>query len=70
MGCLTRAAATLTGTTLGKARTATIRTALINIPARIGYSARIHTLHLPAGSCRETPFHRMFTAVMAPPQVA
>jgi hypothetical protein len=67
---LTRAAAALTGTALGKARTATIRTALINIPARIGYSARIHTLHLPAGSRRETLFHRMFTAVMAPPQVA
>jgi len=67
---LTRAAAALTGTGLGKARTATIRTALINIPARIAYSGRIHTLHLPAGSRRETLFHKMFTAVMAPPQPA
>ncbi len=55
---------------MSKARTATIRTALINIPARIAYSARIHTLHLPAGSRRETLFHKMFTAVMAPPQAA
>ncbi len=67
---LTRAAAALTKTSLGKARTATIRAALINIPARIAYSARIHTLHLPAGSRRETLFHEMFDAVMAPPQTA
>ena len=67
---LTRAAAALTKTSLGKGRTATIRAALINIPARIAYSARIHTLHLPAGSRRETLFHEMFDAVMAPPQTA
>ncbi|MET3808866.1 hypothetical protein ABIB25_005896 [Nakamurella sp. UYEF19] len=67
---LTRAAAALTKTGLGKARTATIRTALINIPARIAYSGRVHTLHLPVGSRRETLFNRMFDAIMAPPQVA
>ncbi len=67
---LTRAAAALTSTTLGKARTATIRSVLINIPARIAYSGRVHTLHLPAGSRRETLFHKMFTAVMSPPQAA
>ena len=67
---LTRAAAALTKTSLGKGRTATIRAALINIPARIAYSARIHTLHLPARSRRETLFNNMFTAVMAPPQAA
>jgi len=55
---------------LGKARTATIRATLINIPARVGYSARIHTLHLPAGSRRETLFNTMFNAVMVPPQAA
>ncbi len=67
---LTRGAAAVTGTALGNARTTTIRATLINIPARIAYSARIHTLHLPAGSHRETLFHKMFTAVMAPPHVA
>jgi len=66
----TRAAAALTGTSLGKARTTTIRAALISIPARISYSGRVHTLHLPAGSRRETLFHTMFAAVMAPPQAA
>jgi hypothetical protein len=70
MGCLTRAAAVLTETTLGKARTATIRATLINIPARIAYSGRVRTLHLPAGSLRETLFHKMFDAIMAPPQTA
>lgn len=55
---------------MGKARTATIRAALINIPARIAHSGRIRTLHLPAGNRRETLFHTMFDAVMAPPQTA
>jgi len=54
---LTRAAAALTGAPLGKARTGSIRATLINIPARIAYSARIHTLHLPARSRRETLFN-------------
>jgi len=67
---LARTAAALTGTALGKARTVTIRALLINIPARIAYSGRIHTLHLPAGSRRETLFNKMFDAVMAPPQAA
>ncbi|UXA10496.1 IS1380 family transposase (plasmid) [Mycobacterium sp. SMC-8] len=44
---LTRAAATLTGPTLAKARTATIRRTLITVPARIASSARRLTLHLP-----------------------
>jgi len=43
---------------------------LINIPARIAYSARVHTLDLPAKSRRETLFNKMFDAVMAPPQAA
>ena len=45
---LTRAAATLTGPTLAKATTATIRRKLITVPARIASSARRVTLHLPA----------------------
>ena len=44
---LTRAAATLTGPALAKARTATIRRTLITVPARIASSARRLTLHLP-----------------------
>ena len=44
---LTRAAATLTGTDLAKATTATIRRKLITVPARVASSARRITLHLP-----------------------
>jgi hypothetical protein len=52
---LTRAAATLTGTsTLLKATTATIRRKLITVPARIATSARRLHLHLPTGWPWET----------------
>jgi hypothetical protein len=44
---LTCAAATLTGKTLAKATTATIRRKLVTVPARIASSARRLTLHLP-----------------------
>lgn len=44
---LTRAAATIAGTGLGKATTATIRRKLVTVPARIASSARRITLHLP-----------------------
>ncbi|MET4783752.1 IS1380 family transposase [Glaciihabitans sp. UYNi722] len=44
---LTRAAATVAGTGLAKATTATIRRKLISIPARIATSARRISLHLP-----------------------
>src|SRR5450756_1642839 len=44
---LTRAAATLAGTSMGKATTATIRRKLVHVPARIASSARRLTLHLP-----------------------
>jgi hypothetical protein len=44
---LTRAAATVAGTGLARATTATIRRKLIQIPARIASSARRVTLHLP-----------------------
>jgi hypothetical protein len=44
---LTRAAATLSGTTLARATTATIRRTLIGVPARVASSARRLTLHLP-----------------------
>jgi hypothetical protein len=45
---LSRAAGVLAGRKLGKARTDTIRTTLINIPSRLAFSAGSYTLHLPA----------------------
>jgi len=56
----------LAGGKLGKARTGTIRTTLINIPARLAFSAGSYTLHLPANSRRERPFMTMFDNVQAP----
>jgi hypothetical protein len=44
---LTRAAATIAGTGLAKATTATIRRKLVTVPARIASSARRIMLHLP-----------------------
>ena len=61
---LTRAAATLTGPRLARARTATIRRTLITVPARIASSARRLTLHLPRDWPWEqqwnTLFHSLF----------
>ena len=54
----------------GRARTTTIRTKLINIPARVAFSAGTYTLHLPANYCREAPFLTMFDAHQAPPKAA
>lgn len=58
---LTRAAATLTaGPKLTRATTATIRDALITVPARIASSARRLTLHLPTGWQWEKPWITLF----------
>ncbi|MGB2920593.1 MAG: IS1380 family transposase, partial [Mycobacterium sp.] len=57
---LTRAAATLTGPTLAKFRTATIRRTLITVPARIASSARRLTLHLPRDWPWEQPWNALF----------
>ena len=67
---LSRAAGVLAGGRLRKARTATIRTALINIPARVAFSAGTYTLHLPANSRREAPFMTMFDDIQDPSQAA
>jgi hypothetical protein len=68
---LSRAAGVLAGRQLGKARTTTIRSTVINIPARLAFSAATYTLHLPANSRRERrPFMTMFDNVQAPPQAA
>jgi hypothetical protein len=67
---LARAAGMLAGGKLRKARTTTIRATLINIPARVAFSASTYTLHLPANSRREASFTAMFDAAQAPPQAA
>ena len=64
---LTRAAATLTGPTLAKSTTATIRRKLITVPARVACSARRLTLHLPTGWPWETDWTQLFTRVCGPP---
>ena len=67
---LTRAAATITGTTLAKATTATIRRKLIQIPARIATSARRVHLHLPAGWAWADAWTELFQHAYGPPVVA
>jgi len=64
---LTRAAATLAGPAMGKATTATIRRKLVNVPARIAYSARRLTLHLPTTWPWENAWTTLFTGLCAPP---
>ena len=67
---LSRAAGVLAGRKLGKARPATIRSTVINIPARLAFSAGSYTLHLPANSRRQDRFITMFDAIQAPPKAA
>ena len=68
---LTRAAATLTGQRrLARATTATLRRALINIPARVATSARRLTLHLPRSWPWEHPWQVLFAKVNSPPEPA
>ncbi|HEX8511366.1 MAG TPA: IS1380 family transposase [Propionibacteriaceae bacterium] len=64
---LTRTAATLTGPTLAKATTATIRRKLILVPARIACSARRITVHLPQHWPWENGWTALFTRVCGPP---
>lgn len=64
---VTRAAATLTGTELARATTATIRRKLINVPARIASSARRIVLHLPTNWPWEKAWTDLFTRVNDPP---
>jgi hypothetical protein len=64
---LTRAAATLTQTPLGRATTGTIRRRLINIPARTARSARRLTLHLPLAWPWQHAWTRLFHQTCGPP---
>lgn len=63
-------AASLAGTELGKARSATIRRKLINLPARISTSARKIQLHLPTSWPWEHGWTALFTAAFGPPKPA
>ncbi len=67
---LTRASATITGTGLAKATTATIRRKLVTIPARIASSARRITLHLPDQWPWETAWTALFDHVGGSPPPA
>jgi hypothetical protein len=63
---LTRAAGTLASAFHAKATTATIRTQLINVPARLARSARRLTLHLPATWPWEQPWQQLLTGAGPP----
>jgi hypothetical protein len=67
---LLRAAGCLTGPWHAKARAATIRRHLINIPARTARRARHLVLHLPAHWPWQQHWQALFTNVHAPPQAA
>jgi hypothetical protein len=67
---LTRAAGALAGALHAKARTATIRTQLINVPARIATSARRLRLHLPRDWPWQADYEQLLTATLAPPGAA
>ena len=67
---LTRAIGALASLTHAKATTATIRSQLINIVARVATSARRTTLHLPAAWPWAQSWLRLFTAAIGPPAAA
>ena len=64
---LTRAAGVLASAFHAKARTATIRNHLINVPARVARSARRVILHLPREWPWESAWQQLLTQVSRPP---
>jgi hypothetical protein len=64
---LTRAAGRLASARYGKARAATIRTQLINVPARLAHRARTVHLHLPEHWPWQHAWRTLFAAVRASP---
>ena len=64
---LLRATGALTSLFHARATTATLRTQLINIPARLATSARRLTLHLPTHWPWADAWHELFTALQPPP---
>ena len=68
---LTRAAGCLAGAFHAKARTATIRSQLISVAARIARRGRGHiTVHLPEGWHREHEWMNLFQVACGPPAAA
>jgi hypothetical protein len=67
---LTRAAGALASPFHAKATTATIRTQLINVPARLARSARRQQMHLPRDWPWETAWAQLFDATCGPPVAA
>jgi hypothetical protein len=66
---LTRAAATITGPTLARATTATIRRKLVAVPARIASSARRMRLHLPTDWPWESAWMKLLAHGCGPPPI-
>ncbi len=64
---LTRAAARLASSTLGKAHTSTVRRTLIQVAARVANQARRWRLHLPSGWPWEDQLNALYTAALGPP---
>jgi hypothetical protein len=64
---LTRATGAIASQFHAKASTATIRTQLINIAARVSRSARRSTLHLPTHWPWAQAWQQLFTAAIGPP---
>jgi hypothetical protein len=67
---LTRAAATLAGTRIAKATTATIRRTLVTVPARVASSARRLRLHLPTAWPWKAQWTQLFNRTCGPPVAA
>ena len=67
---LTRTAATITGTDIARATTATVRRKLIAVPARVASSARRITLHLPTDWPWEAAWTCLFHHNCGPPTPA
>lgn len=67
---LTRAAGALASVFHGKARTATVRSQLIGVPARLTRSARRLTLHLPQHWPWQHSWQQLFDQALHDPPVA
>lgn len=66
---LARAAGVLASTRHARARWTTLRTQLINVPARVARSARRLTLHLPAAWPWAEEWESLFAAATGPPPI-
>jgi hypothetical protein len=67
---LTRAAGCVAGGRHRRARAATVRRTLINVPARVARRARRLIVHLPRDWPWQQAWQELFTAAHAPPNLA